>query len=99
MHCKIAFAGADVAFHILVTLVSGWEKEGREGTEKEEEIEGQESKDTKPTRILSSFSPVSITRKWCLENKEMASMQGCVCHLNKCSSPEFSHRTKIIYTF
>jgi hypothetical protein len=42
LHCKIAFARADVAFHILVTLERGRKKkkERREGIEKGKEIKG-----------------------------------------------------------
>lgn len=40
MHCKIAFAGTDVAFHILVTLGREWKEEGGKGIKKEKETDG-----------------------------------------------------------
>lgn len=64
MHCKIAFAGTDVAFHILVTLRgAGGENRGERRRDcKREERKRWRSEDTKPTKLLSRFASVSITQ-------------------------------------
>ena len=73
MHCKITFARTDVAFHILVTLGRGGKRkvEGGERIEKEKEERDAGVKIQNLLDFCLTFH-LSLSHKWCLENKGMA---------------------------
>lgn len=70
MHCKIAFAGTDVASLILVTFRGGCgEEEEGKGTEKEMEEEDGEQRYKTYSSFVSLFTCLYRTQE-CLEIKE-----------------------------